>query len=105
MARLGLDDNRDAANTLGTLLGVLGADVRTVFNGPDALLSLESFESDLILLDIGMPEMDGYELARAIRRRFAHRRIFLAAVTGWGQEEDRRRTGARRSRPASMSTW
>jgi signal transduction histidine kinase/CheY-like chemotaxis protein len=87
-----VDDNRDAADTLGLLLEADGAEVRVVYDGRAALAMAESFEPTSVLLDIGMPGMDGYEVARRLRQdeRFAGVRI--AALTGWGQDADRRQT-------------
>jgi signal transduction histidine kinase len=85
-----VDDNRDAADSLGALLQVLGAEVRVVHSGPNALETLERFKPEVVFLDIGMPEMDGYEVARRIRGRDEWRALRLVALTGWGQERDRR---------------
>ncbi len=89
-----VDDNVDAADTLGDLLVILGATVEVVHDGPAALDALDAFKPDAVLLDIGMPEMDGYEVARRIRALPAHRHILLVALTGWGQEHDQRRSRA-----------
>jgi PAS domain S-box-containing protein len=87
-----VDDNRDAADTLGLLLEADGAEVRVVYDGRAALAMAESFLPSSVLLDIGMPGMDGYEVARRLRQdeRFASMRII--ALTGWGQDSDRRQT-------------
>ncbi|MFC5548892.1 PAS domain S-box protein [Massilia aerilata] len=87
-----VDDNRDAADTLGLLLEADGAEVRVVYDGRSALAMAESFMPSSVLLDIGMPVMDGYEVARRLRQdeRFAGMRII--ALTGWGQDADRRQT-------------
>jgi two-component system, chemotaxis family, CheB/CheR fusion protein len=87
-----VDDNRDVADSLATLLQFLGADVHLVNDGPSALESLSIFKPHVVLLDIGMPEMNGYEVARQIRQQHEFRGVPLVALTGWGQEEDRRRT-------------
>jgi PAS domain S-box-containing protein len=87
-----VDDNRDAADSLATLLKCLGAEVQAVHDGPAALATLEAFRPALVVLDIGMPGMDGYEVARQIREQPLYRNVMLAAMTGWGQEEDRRRS-------------
>jgi signal transduction histidine kinase/CheY-like chemotaxis protein len=87
-----VDDNGDAGEMLRALLTALGATVTTVHNGRLALEALDSFKPDTVLLDIGMPEMDGYEVARRIRAMPAHRGMLLVAVTGWGQEHDQRRS-------------
>jgi PAS domain S-box-containing protein len=87
-----VDDNRDAADTLGLLLEADGAEVRVVYDGRAALAMAESFLPGSVMLDIGMPGMDGYEVARRLRQdeRFANVRII--ALTGWGQDTDRRQT-------------
>jgi PAS domain S-box-containing protein len=86
-----VDDNHDAANSLAMLLQYLGADVDVAHNGHEALERFQAATPAVVLLDIGMPEMDGYEVARAIRARETDGRVPLVALTGWGQEEDRRR--------------
>jgi len=85
-----VDDNHDAGEMLGMLLSSLNATVRTVHSGTEALSAVEEFEPDVVLLDIGMPFMDGYEVARRIRARRG-KNVRLIALTGWGQEEDVRR--------------
>jgi PAS domain S-box-containing protein len=89
-----VDDNEDAANSLAVLLRLQGHMVQVVHNGPDAIFAAAEFRPDAILLDIGMPGMDGYEVARQIRQRSELAGVVIAALTGWGQEEDRRRTKA-----------
>jgi signal transduction histidine kinase/CheY-like chemotaxis protein len=89
-----VDDSRDGGESLATLLRVLGAHVALAHSGRDALECVDSFRPDVVLLDIGMPGMDGYEVARRIRANPANRGISLIALTGWGQEEDRRRSVA-----------
>jgi signal transduction histidine kinase/ActR/RegA family two-component response regulator len=89
-----VDDNCDAADTLGVLLAALGATVSIVHSGRAALESLDSFRPDAVLLDIGMPEMDGYEVSRRIRGTSGHGGILLIALTGWGQEHDQRASRA-----------
>jgi CheY-like chemotaxis protein/two-component sensor histidine kinase len=86
-----VDDNVDAANSLALLLKLSGHDVQAAYDGPSALLVAETFHPQLVLLDIGMPGMDGYEVARRLRKQQDHQTAVLAALTGWGQEEDRRR--------------
>ena len=85
-----VDDNRDAGDMLGMLLTSLQATVRTVHSGLEALATIDEFDPEVVLLDIGMPFMDGYEVARRIRARRG-KNIRLIALTGWGQEEDVRR--------------
>jgi PAS domain S-box-containing protein len=87
-----VDDNQDAAASLATLLQLQGHDVRTAYNGVSALELARSFRPEMIFLDIGMPEMDGYEVARRLRLSIGLENTVLTALTGWGQEEDRRRT-------------
>jgi CheY-like chemotaxis protein len=87
-----VDDNRDGARSLGRLLKLLGAEAQVVHDGPAALQIIPSYAPTVVLLDIGMPGMDGYEVARRIRQQPAGRDLMLIALTGWGQEDDRRRT-------------
>jgi PAS domain S-box-containing protein len=84
-----VDDNPDAADSLAMLLESLGAEMHVVNDGLCALAALETFRPDVVLLDIGMPGMDGYEVARRIRQQPKFNNITLIAVTGWGQEGDR----------------
>lgn len=88
------DDNRDAADSLGTLLQLLGAESRVVYSGPEALDALDEYRPQVVILDIGMPGMDGLEVARRIRQHPQHRGLKLVALTGWGQEDDRRQSHA-----------
>ncbi len=89
-----VDDNRDAADTLGALLETLGATTAVVNSGNEALAALPRFQPDVVLLDIGMPEMDGYEVARQIRSRGGSSQVLLIALTGWGQDQDYDRSRA-----------
>jgi PAS domain S-box-containing protein len=86
-----VDDNDDAADSLGMLLEFLGLDVRIARGGAEALASFADYDPALVLLDIGMPGMDGYEVARRLRRGYPERTVPIVALTGWGQDEDRRR--------------
>lgn len=85
------DDNRDAADTLSMLLSMDGYEVRTVYGGRAAVAAAETFRPDLALLDIGMPEVDGYMAAKGIRQQRFGVDIYLVALTGWGQQDDKRR--------------
>jgi CheY-like chemotaxis protein len=87
-----VDDNADAANSLGRLLGLLGNEVRVANDGAAALVEIERFQPRAVLLDLGMPIMDGFEAAEQIRARPEWQHIALVAVTGWGQDRDRQRT-------------
>ena len=80
------------ANSLGVLLRALGQDVEMAYDGPAALELIRRHRPDLVLLDIGLPGMDGYEVARRCRQDEDLRRIMLVAMTGYGKEEDRRRS-------------
>jgi CheY-like chemotaxis protein/anti-sigma regulatory factor (Ser/Thr protein kinase) len=86
------DDNENAAKLLAMLLKALGNDVRVACDGEAALTLAAEFRPDIALLDLGMPRLDGYETARRIRHEPWGRNMVLAALTGWGQEEDKRRT-------------
>ena len=87
-----VDDNRDSADTLAMLLRVLGHEVRTAYDGEQGIQAAEALRPDVALLDIGMPGLNGYDACRRIREQPWGKGILLIALTGWGQEEDRRRT-------------
>jgi two-component system CheB/CheR fusion protein len=87
-----VDDHPDVAGSLARLLRLSGHDVKTAFDGPAALEELTSFRPEIILLDIGLPGMDGYEVAQAIRKQPALESVVLVALSGYGQYEDRRRS-------------
>jgi PAS domain S-box-containing protein len=88
-----VDDNLDAADTLVLLLESHGAHARAAYGGPAALASLAAFAPDVVLLDLDMPDMDGFDVARAIRAE-GNRHVRVVALTGWGQQADRARTRA-----------
>ena len=83
------DDNRDAADTLARLLALNGHDVRVAYDGVVAIELADAFEPQVAVLDIGMPRANGYEVAKALRRKYGDA-LRLVALTGWGQEHDRR---------------
>jgi CheY-like chemotaxis protein len=85
-----VDDNRDAAETLALMLRLEGNEVTTVFDGESAIAATAEFRPDVVLMDIGMPKVDGYEAARAIRRDQKAPEVVLIALTGWGGDVDRR---------------
>ncbi len=87
-----VDDNRDSAISLGMMLELMGNEVRTAHDGLEAVQAAEVFRPDVVLLDIGLPKLNGYEAARRIRGQPWGRDMVLIAVTGWGQEEDKRRS-------------
>ncbi len=85
-----VDDNVDAAESLALILRMAGHEVRTAYRGPTALEAARTFQPEVVLLDIGMPGMDGYDLARRLRQERGLQKVLLVALTGYGQEEDRR---------------
>jgi PAS domain S-box-containing protein len=87
-----VDDNEDAATSLALLLRLMGHETRTANNGLDAIELADQFQPDVALLDIGMPKLNGYETARRMRQKTWGREMLLVALTGWGQEADRRRS-------------
>jgi PAS domain S-box-containing protein len=87
-----VDDNRDAAVSLALMLKLQGNQTRTAHDGLEAVAEAEAFRPDVVLLDIGMPKLNGYDAARRIREQPWGQRMVLVALTGWGQEEDRRRS-------------
>jgi DNA-binding response OmpR family regulator len=86
-----VDDNGDASDSLGMVLQILGVEFRTAYDGSDALRAAETFRPDVVLLDIGLPDLDGYEVARRLRATPWGAGLVLIAVTGWGEDDDRRR--------------
>jgi PAS domain S-box-containing protein len=87
-----VDDNKDSADSVGMLLQLKGNDMRTAHDGLEAVEVAETFRPELVLLDIGLPKLNGYEVARRIRQQPWGRDVILVALTGWGQDEDRRRS-------------
>ncbi len=87
-----VDDNRDAVDSLALLLKLAGQTVASAFDGNEALEQFEAFQPDIVVLDIGLPALNGYEVARRMRAMPHDRPVLLVALTGWGQEDDRRRT-------------
>jgi CheY-like chemotaxis protein len=86
-----VEDNLDAARTLAELLELLGHEVRMAHDGPTALAIAAGYRPEVVLLDLGLPVMDGYEVARRLRQEAGLGEVRLVALTGYGQEEDRRR--------------
>lgn len=87
-----VDDNHDSALSLAMVLTIMGHETRTAHDGETALVTAEEFVPEVVLLDIGLPKMNGYEVAQRIREQAWGRDMFLIAVTGWGQAEDRARS-------------
>ena len=87
-----VDDNRDAAEWLATLLSLSGHETHIALDGDQAVKAAERLLPDAILLDIGLPRIDGYEVCRRIREQPWGRGLMIVALTGWGQEEDRQKS-------------
>ena len=86
------DDNRDSADSVAMLLQLDGHEVRVAYDGEEALSIAESGFPQILLLDIGMPRLSGYEVAERVRALPRGQNVVMIAATGWGQEEDRRRS-------------
>jgi CheY-like chemotaxis protein len=87
-----IEDNRDAADTLRILLELMGHEVAVAFSGPEGVKAARAWRPDVVLCDIGLPGLDGYGVARALRHDPTVATALLIAVTAYGQEEDRRRS-------------
>jgi CheY-like chemotaxis protein len=87
-----VDDNRDALESLSRMVTLLGNDVRQAHDGLEALEFGRSFRPDIVLMDLGMPKMNGFDAARRMRQEPWGRELSLVATTGWGQDDDRRRS-------------
>jgi CheY-like chemotaxis protein len=87
-----VDDNHDAARSLARLLNLAGNEVQTAGDGREAVAAAAAFRPDVVLLDIGLPVLNGYDVARQIRAQPWGGDMALIALTGWGQDEDRRRS-------------
>jgi len=88
---LAVDDSRDAVDSLALILGMMGHETRTAYDGLEAVQAAAAFQPEVVLLDIGLPKLNGYEAAREIRQKTWGKHVLLIALTGWGQEEDKRR--------------
>ena len=104
-----VDDLRDSADSLALLFDALGHTTMTSYDGRQAVDAAKAFAPDIVFLDIGMPGLSGYEVARTLRASAAGRALTLVAVTGWGHAEDRRRTAEagfnhHLVKPADMAT-
>ena len=87
-----VDDNRDNADSLGMMLRIMGNETQTAYDGEEAVAAAMAFRPDVILLDIGLPKLNGYEACRRIREHLWGDDVVLIALTGWGQEDDVRRS-------------
>jgi CheY-like chemotaxis protein/two-component sensor histidine kinase len=85
------DDNKDAADSVAMMLRIMGNEVRTDYDGEQAVRTAQEFRPDLVILDIGMPNLNGYQAARRVRDQNWGKDVYLVAMTGWGQREDRRK--------------
>jgi len=85
-----VDDNRDAADSLSEMLNLMGNDTRTAYDGQAGMDAAGEFRPEVILLDIGLPKLNGYEACRRIREQEGGESVVLIALTGWGQDDDRR---------------
>jgi CheY-like chemotaxis protein len=88
------DDNRDVVESFQIMLRILGHEVQTALDGQEAIEKAEQFRPDVIVLDVGMPMLDGYETASRIRQRPWSRDVVLIAVTGWGNDKDKLKSAA-----------
>jgi CheY-like chemotaxis protein len=87
-----VDDNHDSALSMAMMLQIMGHDTRTAHDGESAVSTAETFLPEVMLLDIGLPKLNGYEVAQRIREKTWGQSMYLIAVTGWGQDEDRQRS-------------
>lgn len=87
-----VDDNRDAAESMSMLLEIWGHEVAFAYDGPSALKTAEQWQPEAVFLDIGLPGMDGYEVAERLRELPQAKTAVLIAITGYGQEDDRVRS-------------
>lgn len=89
-----VDDNRDGANTLAMMLKVMGNETRTAYDGEEAVAAAGEFRPHVVLCDIGLPKLNGYEACRQMKAHAWDKKMILIAVTGWGQDDDRRKSEA-----------
>jgi CheY-like chemotaxis protein len=87
-----VDDNRDGADSVSEMLKLMGNDIRTAYDGQQGVDMAGEYRPDVVLLDIGLPKLNGYEACRRIREQPWDKKAVLIAVTGWGQDEDRLRS-------------
>ena len=87
-----VDDNRDSADSLAMMLTIMGNEVRTADDGLEAVEVAAGFNPEVVLMDIGLPMLNGFDAARRIRQQPGGNGMVMVALTGWGQEDDRRRS-------------
>jgi CheY-like chemotaxis protein len=87
-----VDDNRDSADSLAMLLEITGNTTYMAHDGVEALEAMEKYRPEVVLLDIGLPRLDGHEVCRRVREKSWGKTIVIIALTGWGQEDDRRKS-------------
>lgn len=86
-----IDNDRDVADSFALLLETLGAVAQAVYNGPSGVAAIDELKPDIVFVDLSMPDVDGYETARRIRKADLAHRFILVALTGWGRDDDRLR--------------
>lgn len=89
-----VEDNRDSADSLKALLEALGHDARVAYDGESAVRAAAAVQPDVIIMDIGLPGLSGFDVARQIRAQSPGKRLKIVALTGWGQESDRLHSAA-----------
>jgi CheY-like chemotaxis protein len=87
-----VDDNRDITDSLAMMLKTMGNETRTAYDGEEAVMAAVEFRPDVLLLDIGLPKLNGHEVCRRIREQPGGKELVIIAQTGWGQDEDRQRS-------------
>jgi len=87
-----VDDNRDGADTLARVLTMMGYETRAAYDGVEAVEVAETYRPDVVLLDLGLPKLNGFETCQRLRERAWCKDVTIIAVTGWGQEQVRRNT-------------
>ncbi len=87
-----VDDNRDVARAMARWIRLLGHDIRVAFDGSEAVVMAAEFKPDIVLMDIGLPKRNGYDVAREMRSKPWGEKMTLVAVTGWGRDADRRQS-------------
>jgi DNA-binding response OmpR family regulator len=87
-----VDDDQDVARSMSRFIRLLGHDIRVAFDGVEAVEMAGEFKPDVVLMDIGLPKVNGYDVAREMRSKPWGEKMMLVAVTGWGRESDRRRS-------------
>ena len=87
-----VDDNRDSADSLAMLMQITNNEAYLAHDGEEAVAAVEKYRPEVVLLDIGLPKIDGHEVCRRVRKEPWGKDIVIIALTGWGQEDDRRKS-------------